>query len=210
VYFDREVTGYCNCEFTSDGDSDGSGDITGTDTCGYRVADKWERNAAWVEWEHVVPASLMPARRFECWSGEDGSRERCIEEDSEGREMLLDLHNLVPSIGQINQYRGNLRYGGVGQDRGRVFGSCEVQVTERAFEPPDCRKGDVARIWFYMADQHGVEIGSDEREMLNRWSDSDAISPWELKRAARIEGITGKSNPYVQTGSSPDPSGACK
>src|SRR5688572_29014194 len=56
------------------------------------------------------PASLMPARQFLCWAGEGGGRERCEEIDPRAQAMIFDLHNLAPSIGQVNALRGDDRY----------------------------------------------------------------------------------------------------
>ena len=67
VYSGITATFYCGCTYKSDGDSDGSGKITDTKTCGYVGPAKHSHRAGRVEWEHIVPASLMPARQFECW-----------------------------------------------------------------------------------------------------------------------------------------------
>ena len=87
VYFDRRVTLYCGCTFVSDGDSDGSGDV---DPAAYGLTPlpKQQKTAKWIEWEHIVPASLTPARDFACW--EQPKRfKSCIDKDGEsirGRE----------------------------------------------------------------------------------------------------------------------------
>jgi len=51
--------------------------------------------------------SLMSARQFDCWVL--GNREACECEDSRAQGMLFDLHNLAPSIGQVNVLRSNER-----------------------------------------------------------------------------------------------------
>ncbi len=76
------------------------------------------------------------------------------------------------------------------------------------FEPADCTKGDVARVWFYMHDTHGVVIPDSEWHMFIEWDRSDLISPWELERDNRIAAVQGNHNPYVH-GFGSDPAGAC-
>lgn len=43
------------------------------------------------------------ARQFDCWV--DVGRSECEANDPVAQAMLLDLHNLVPSIGQVNALR---------------------------------------------------------------------------------------------------------
>ena len=134
--------------------------------------------------------------------------------------MIFDLHNLAPSIGQVNAYRLHDRYGIVGdnpEEDGVLeeWPGCDARhlrtkkTKDHRFEPPDCVKGDVARVWFYMHDQHGVLIPDAEWNMLVDWSDNDPVSAWELERDSRIEAKQGNGNPYV-TGQDADPDGACE
>ena len=217
IYFDHRTTLYCGCPFVSDEDSDGSGDID-LDACGLTPLEKRQRNARQVEWEHIVPASLMPARGFSCWQ-EPQRFQACIEKDGDiiggraccekasptAKTMIFDLHNLAPSVGQLNQYRSNDRYGEVEDDYETWIG-CPARdqngvSSDRSgqarFEPPDCVKGDVARVWLYMHDVHGVRIDDGEHAMFLRWSASDPVTPWEQERDRRIAAVQGNSNPYV-------------
>ncbi|MFX4226479.1 MAG: endonuclease [Porticoccaceae bacterium] len=194
VYFDHRVTFYCGCDYVSDGDRDGSGHPM-LDTCGYTGPSTHSSRAKQIEWEHVVPASLMPARQFECWT--KGSRSDCERDDPQAQAMIFDLHNLVPSIGQVNALRLNDRYGEIAGEE-RKFGACEVEDSKGIFEPRDSERGDVARIWLYMAERHGVELAPGEREMFIRWHEADPVSDWEVERDKRIEKLQGTSNHWVR------------
>ena len=66
---------YCGCEYELKGTSSGRGRITSTEECGYRGPPTHRSRADRVEWEHIVPASLVPARRFGCWAL--GGRAEC-------------------------------------------------------------------------------------------------------------------------------------
>lgn len=208
IYRGRTTTFYCGCSYRSDGDSDGSGKITDYAKCGYASPTKHRRRATRVEWEHVVPASLTPARNLPCWSGK-GGRAKCEKNSPEAQAIIFDLHNLVPSIGQVNALRSNDRFADLSKARSTRFGKCGALDTRGKFEPPDCKKGDTARIWLYMRDRHGVYTTPDEEEMFARWSAADPVSPWESEREKRISSLTGVSNLYVK-GQPVDRAGECQ
>lgn len=144
IYAGKDRTLYCGCVYTSDGDNDGSGSVD-HQVCGYVPPQTHASRANRIEWEHIVPASLMPARQFDCWVL--GNRDRCEREDPRAQAMLFDLHNLAPAIGQVNALRSNDRYTEIpGGPSG--FGTCPIQDVSGAFEPPDCLKGDVPEFGF--------------------------------------------------------------
>lgn len=147
----------------------------------------------------------MPARQFACWVG--GGRDECEKSDPRAQAMLFDLHNLAPSVGQVNALRSNDRYTDLPNSTSD-FGNCPIEDATNAFEPPDCLKGDTARIWLYMASRHGVDITLAEHAMFEAWSNADPISPWESEREKRIAKHTFVRNPFVH-GLATDPTGAC-
>ena len=178
IYKDHDLTLYYGCFYT--------GFNIDLSSCDY---DSKTKRSKRVEAEHIVPASLFPARQFECWKM---GRNECEKNDPRAQGMLYDLHNLAPAVGQVNADRSNKRYG----------------ETEGKFEPQDCVKGDVARIWLYAKDRWGVEFEPGEQEMFERWSGMDPVSPWESEREKRIRKYTFVSNPYIK-GQKPDLSGSC-
>lgn len=219
VYHDNPTTLYCGCEYTSHGDSDGSGDVS-MPNCGVTPLSRYPPSIPRIEWEHIVPGSLMPARQMSCWESPERfdecsglSGRKCCEKLPKTKAMMFDRHNLAPSLGQLNQYRGDDRYAELPEHGPEVekWPGCDGVRHVRPghhFEPADCTKGDVARVWFYMHDEHGVVIPDDEWEMFEEWADSDPVSPWEVERDARIAAIQGNHNPYVG-GVAGDPAGAC-
>lgn len=195
VYVNEGETFYCGCPFRSDMDDDGSGDILLNQCKGFLQPPKHISRASRVEWEHVVPASLTPAHEMKCWR--TGRRKECETNSPQAAEILFDLHNLVPSVGQVNAYRSNLRYKEL-ENSDYSFGDCKVKVTNQGFEPPNHRKGDVARIWLYMNLRHGVKFLEGEKEMFERWSANDPVSSEELERDERIRKLLGHGNPFVR------------
>lgn len=219
VYSDHKHTFYCGCTYSSDNDKDSSGTID-ADACGLGdVALKRDvRNT--IQWEHIVPASLMPVRSYRCWvnpksveqcMNSDGTakysgRECCERTSTVGRAMIFDLFNLTPSSAQLNQYRSNDPYGEIPDDQPHEGFGCQCQAKDLngtkagpggLFEPPPCKKGDVARVWFYMRDTHGVQISAAMEAMFKRWSTQDPVSPWEKVAHDRTAAIQMNSNPYV-------------
>lgn len=194
IYFDQGTTFYCECPMTSHQDNDGSGDVDPA-ACGYDGPDTHRHRATRIEWEHIVPASLMPARQFDCWV--NGGRDDCERDSQEARDMIFDLHNLVPSIGQVNALRSNDRYGEI-EGEEREFGACAIEDKRGLFEPANEQRGDAARIWLYMNWKHHVEIPEDELRMFIRWHEADPVSDWEIERDRRIEAIQGNGNPWVR------------
>jgi deoxyribonuclease-1 len=106
VYHDNDKMLYCGCTYESHGDSDGSGDVD-LPACGMAALDKYVNRAQRIEWEHIVPASLMPAHSFACWQNPeqfddcheaDGDvikgRACCEKISAAARQMIFDRHNL--------------------------------------------------------------------------------------------------------------------
>lgn len=155
--------------------------------------------------------------------------------------MYTDLHHLFPTDRSVNSIRSNYPYGEVDKSRNPTkqsaggfskFGICDPSIgytilngTARVFEPNDEYKGDLARVYFYMATcyESYKTGGGKERspkdwdkgdktmldgtifpffkewalKMLLRWAQQDPISEKELKRNEGIYAIQGNRNPFV-------------
>ena len=212
VYYDHSTTLYCGCNYVSKNDETGAGEVDAK-ACNLTPLPKnYKKNAKRIEWEHIVPASLTPAGNFSCWKEPEkieqckslSGRLCCEKINPIAQGMLFDLHNLAPAVGQINMYRLYDRYGEVDDDSEYVtWPNCDLRdengTKKRTgkFEPLDCVKGDVARVWLYMKDMHQVYIPDEELDMFKRWSENDPVSPWEQLREKRINKIQGNNNPYV-------------
>ena len=208
-------TFYCGCLYESHDDRDGSATILDFNDCYNWRSHNYRDAACELNWEHIVPVNLTPVSYRDCWvkpetfddkcKGKRG-RECCERYDEKAKEIIFDPHNLVPAVGQINQLRRDYRYSDL--DDSTTFGKCSAGYEEGKFEPPDCKKGDVARIWFYMRDSHDVEISPQEAEMFQKWSQSDPVSPWEQERERRIFALSKRENRHVH-GKEADVAGAC-
>ena len=200
VYTGLDTTFYCDCTYTPRGRSGGDVDES---SCGYDGSNESHSARADVlEWEHVVPASLMPARTFACWN--DGlpecnkaGRACCEKHDLTARAMIFDLHNLVPSVGQVNALRSNKRYGMIDSED-LLLGSCDFEWTSDLAEPVEIKRRDVARIWLYYVSKHGLQLHDGELEMYVQWSNDDPPAEAEFVRNDRIRAKQGNGNPFVE------------
>lgn len=198
VYHDRsqspEGTLYCGCSWNWMGKSGGRIDLP---SCGYSVRKRKDR-AQRLEWEHVVPAWVIGHQR-QCW--QHGGRKNCTATDPVFRLIEADMHNLAPSIGEVNADRSNYNFGMLPGAQ-PMYGQCltKTDFKLRTTEPRDEAKGKVARITFYMADRYGLSLSRQQQQLLMAWDKRFPVTQWERERDRRIAKVMGHSNPFV-TGS---------
>ena len=187
IYQDNQSTFYCGCSYNNDGAIDAA-------SCGYEPRKQPKRGER-LEWEHVVSAWEIGHQR-QCW--QNGGRRNCEKNDPEFSKMVSDLHNLVPSVGELNGDRSNFRFGMIPNEP-RSYGQCDFEVNfkDRRAEPPANRQGDIARIYFYMRDQYGLRLSRQQTQLFEAWSRMDPVDEWEKVRDFKIKSIQGKSNCYV-------------
>ncbi|TFH84777.1 endonuclease [Billgrantia azerbaijanica] len=194
IYYDQDLTFYCQCNF----DVEEGPELA---SCGYEVR-KQPKRANRIEWEHIVPAFDL-GRQFRCW--QEGGRDNCRSTNPTFRRAEADLHNLVPTIGEVNGDRSNMRYGMVAGLDAYQYGQCQAQVSfeEDAFEPPARVRGDIARTYWYMRDVYNVRISRQQQQLFTAWANMDPVDSWERERNRRIMVVQGNGNPYVSDDSIP-------
>ncbi len=140
--------------------------------------------------------------------------------------MVSDIHHVVPSDGKVNGQRGHYPLADVSSaswtsQNGSKRGSCaNTGYGGTVFEPIDEFKGDIARIYFYMATRYEDEIGSWENAnsdgsdpvldgssdqvfedwyltVLLQWNAQDPVSQRELDRNQAAYNYQGNANPYI-------------
>ncbi|WP_338885405.1 MULTISPECIES: endonuclease [Xenorhabdus] len=186
---------YCGCDWQWVGKSGGRVDLA---SCGYHVRSQQTR-AARIEWEHMVPAWVFGHQR-QCW--QNGGRKNCVETDPVFRMMESDMHNLAPSIGEVNGDRSNFGYGMLARNTPNMYGSCSSKVDFKShlFEPRNRVKGMVARVYFYMHDRYNLTMSRQQQQLMMAWDRQYPVDAWERERDNRIAKIMGHHNPFV-TGS---------
>jgi deoxyribonuclease-1 len=205
IYDKHRTDLYCGCDYAKN--KAGSGGKIDPTRCGY-VARKNKSRGKVLEWEHIMPAYFFGHQR-PCWSRgasqcvkKSGERFKgracCARADRAFRRAEGDLHNLAPAVGELNGDRSNLPYGLVAE--AGQYGRCDFRIggEPRVCEPGTVIKGDVARVWFYMADVYKVKIAAADRRMFESWSARDPVDKWERERNKLIAKEQGNTNPYVK------------
>ncbi|NLS43747.1 deoxyribonuclease I [BEV proteobacterium] len=190
IHQDAPGSFYCGCRISWDGKK-GTPDLA---SCGYTVRKNADR-AQRIEWEHVVPAWQFGHQR-QCW--QEGGRKNCTR-DEVYRDMETDLHNLQPSIGEVNGDRGNFIYGQWNGGDGQ-YGQCAMKIDfkNKLAEPPERARGAIARTYFYMRDRYQLRLSNQQTQLFTAWDKRYPVTFWECTRDQRIAERQGNHNPYVQ------------
>ncbi len=192
---------YCGCPFDTDR-------RLNLEACGYSSRRGGER-ATRVEVEHVVPASWIGAGRT-CWTKKvcrDANgrafkgRKCCLAIDPAFKAAFQDMHNLRPSVGEVNEKRSNYRFGLISGER-RAFGRCDIEIDRQArtTEPRPEIRGDIARISLYMQATHGIRLSNAQHRLFEAWHREDPPDAAEHRRHAAIAVLQGRRNPWVTLG----------
>lgn len=205
VYADHAITLYCECAYVPSHTV--SGGLIDSSECGYAPRKNPKRGRR-LEWEHIMPASIFGTNRT-CWRhGHDDcvtskgkafkGRRCCAKVDEEFERMEADLHNLAPSVGELNGDRTNLPYD-LNDHEDRLYGACDFEVDRDPglAEPMASVQGDVARVWQYMIDSYRVSVDAELQAKLTDWSANDPPDDWERERDARIAAQQGNNNPFI-------------
>ena len=125
-------------------------------------------------------------------------RKCCNKVDPEFRKLSGNLHNLAPSIGEVNGNRSNYRFSQLTMDASQ-YGQCQAKTDfkVRKFEPRDEVKGDVARVNFYFESKGYIKISKSQRRLFQVWDKQDPVSEYECLIHERKARIQGEKNQYV-------------
>jgi deoxyribonuclease-1 len=193
-------TFYCGCDIERQGKK-----LTpNLDSCGYENRNPRNYNRATrIEAEHIVPAAHIGYQN-KCMIKNKSMKDKrgyCEKNDPDFKNAYIDLHNLVPSIGEVNLDRSNFRFttsNEVGVKS--VYGKCDIRIDTKGKRvvPPDYVKGDIARTYLYMSDRYDIKISDSQRKMFVVWDKEDPADEWEIEKNKRIKDVQGNSNPYIQ------------
>lgn len=198
IYQGHALTFYCGCKFTQTR-------RVYLGTCNVKPRSNNTR-AKQLEAEHVFPAYHFGQFRA-CWreklctnsKGEKYAGRKCCNKiDPVFRAAHNDLHNLFPSVGEINGDRSNYRWGMIRGEK-REYGQCDIEVDPsiRRAEPPKSVRGDIARTYFYMSDTYGINLSGQQHQLFTAWDKLDPPDHWEKERNRRIEKVQGNRNNYI-------------
>lgn len=186
LYAPQSTEFYCGCKY--------NGNQVDPRTCGY-TPRKNPKRASRIEWEHIVSAWQIGHQR-QCW--QHGGRKNCARNDEVFRRAEADLHNLVPSIGEVNGDRSNYSFGWLPEKHGQ-YGQCLTQVDFKARRvmPRPSIRGMIARTHFYMSQRYDLRLSKQDRQLLEAWDKTYPVQPWERQRNQRVACLMGHGNPFV-------------
>ena len=143
---------------------------------------------------------------------------------SEASPMVSDIVHVLPTDGYVNNRRSSYPLADVNsvtyssKNSYSKLGSCKVDgYSGTVFEPNDEIKGDMARIYFYMATCYQDKIsnwtkGESQKvfgnssypglrdwvlAMFMRWSKQDPVDDVEIARNNAVYEVQGNRNPFV-------------
>ena len=101
-------------------------------------------------------------------------------------------------MGEINGDRSNYPFGELSGEA-RVYGDCDIEIDRDRdlAEPPDYVRGDIARVYLYMAETYNFGLDDSQRALFERWHKDDPPDDWERERNRRIEKIQGRGNRFI-------------
>lgn len=186
LYAPQSTEFYCGCKY--------SGNKVDLAACGY-VPRKNVTRAKRIEWEHIVPAWQIGHLR-QCW--QNGGRKNCTRNDQIYKRAEADLHNLVPSIGEVNGDRNNFSFGWLPEHSGQ-YGSCLTQVDFKAKKvmPRPSIRGMIARTYFYMSKQYNLRLSRQDEQLYQAWNKTYPVESWERQRNQRVACVMGHGNDFV-------------
>lgn len=191
-------TFYCGCAYSRAGNIDAS-------SCGYIPKSPDNKRSHRVEWEHIVPVSVIGQGRA-CWAKGDPEcvsaegkpyrgRKCCQKVDAEFRRIEADPYNIVPAIGALNADRQNFPYSEIPGEK-REYGACDFEVDRKRkiVEPAVLLRGFIGRTWLYMHRTYSVPVPVEDLKLYQAWANLYPPEQWELDRKKRISKATGQEN----------------
>ena len=153
------------------------------------VNGAWDGGLTWNR-EHVWPKSLS-------WY---------TSVNNSDRGAGADIHHIRPEDDSVNSSRGNKKMGEVTGGKAVTYSNGVIAGYSNStyFEPNDCSKGDVARIYFYMMIRYSqtdssypVTNTAQSLAMLLEWHLLDPVDDLERVRNERAYGYQGNRNPFI-------------
>ena len=194
-----------------------------TDTRPDGYVRDWYSNATY--YTHVKDKAGTYHQEGDCYNREHSVPQSWFQDYEHSSIIKADIVHVLPTDGYVNNQRGNYPLAKVGTWTYRSaneyskLGSCATPgYSGRVFEPNDEIKGDMARIYFYMAtcyedvvdDWAGNATASAVFDgtsypafktwylnMLMEWSKNDPVDAVEIARNNAVKLKQGNRNPFV-------------
>lgn len=195
---DAPKTIYCGCDIVFPK----KGYMPDLESCNYQIR-KNEARAKRIEAEHIMPAWEFGHQR-ECWI--EGKRKNCESNDQVFMKIEGDLHNLYPSVGEVNADRSNFKFTDAFEDKKMTgsskingYGKCDMKIDRKRqrAQPPKRSRGLVARAYLYMSEQYNIKLDAEHINLFNKWNKQYKPDANECLRNKLIKKVQGNDNPFV-------------
>ncbi|MDF1529723.1 MAG: endonuclease [Sedimenticola sp.] len=142
--------------------------------------------------EHIFPMG---------WAMRDQgcrSRKLCRESSQRFNQIEADMHNLYPSLAEINKVRSSFPFALIPGEQ-RNFGRCDFEFDprQRAVEPRPASRGNIARAMLYMHETYGLSLFKRQGELMKKWNREDPPDREERRRNDLIAKYQGTRNRFI-------------
>ena len=184
---------YCSCPIVFENDRRYYPNLK---KCGYEVrSPAFKGKASRISIEHIVPAWEF-GKQFSCWK--QGGRKKCSADDSFFKEMEGDLHNLYPSLAEVNKDRSNFRFS-EWNAKPSTYGKCAtvIDFKHKQVQPQIAARGIIARAYLYMQDRYKLKLAVQQQKLFEAWDKQYPPTALECERNLLILKVQGNQNPFV-------------
>ncbi|MBA6252861.1 endonuclease [Colwellia sp. MB3u-55] len=187
VFDNSGTTLYCGCTWSKK-----KVDLSSCGLDGY-FPKKHRKRANRTEVEHIIPSSWLlkvnnKVRQcvIDSKQHKSSARKYCQKHDKGFKKAHNDLVNLFPTVGQINAERSNKPFVDTLKSLKNSYGKCSAESGSKSFVPPSNKKGDIARVAFYMSKTYGVVYSKRQQLLFEKWAKFDPISEEERDHNNKI------------------------
>lgn len=122
----------------------------------------------------------------------------CQKSDKTYQIMLYDLHNRLPTHPDVKRRLDAYTIGILPDEKNSErFYSLKLDSKRKLMEPPDEKKGEIARIILYMHDTYHIPIEQAALAQYTAWHQTFPPSNWEKFKNFAIAQAQGNINPYI-------------
>ncbi len=199
---------------------------------GYKSTDKKPNGNVWDIYSDVPGGTPPYEFQFSNTCGTYQSEGDCYNREhtfpqswfNKQSPMRSDIIQVLPTDGKVNGMRSNFPYGEVDNPSKTTLNGSKLGANSTsgysgtAFEPIDAYKGDLARIYFYMAARYNNKIAGWQHngtadnvlagnnypvyddwqlQLLLKWNSEDPVSQKEIDRNNACYDYQGNRNPFV-------------
>ena len=169
VDIDHQRSFYCECEFDD-------AKQTNFARCNKHIQPKTRsKDISWQKILTIKPVDLVQPSKTKL------------------SEINNDLNIYLPLISKELVLPPGYRFGNAGASATPGHCGLSINTKEQIVEPPDARKGDIARLLFYLHQRYGYKLNHKQINTLLTWQDLDPPGKWDADRNYWIKVAQGQA-----------------